>query len=138
MDYPARRRRQLVRQLKHEGVEAFLIGYPPNVTYLTGFTGDSSYLLLQRARSLVVNDPRYAVQLEEECPGLETHIRPPSQLVLDAVAEVVRTLGLRTIGFERSHISVADWEKLRELVPATDWKGVAGKVEALRMVKDSS
>src|SRR5438128_11968146 len=115
MDYPARRRRQLARQLKDEGVEAFLIGYPPNVTYLTGFTGDSSYLIVERERALVVSDPRYAVQLEEECPGLETHIRPPSQLIQEAVAEVVRKLGLHTLGFERTHLSVADWETLREL-----------------------
>ncbi len=138
MDYPARRRRQLIRQLKGEGVEAFLVGHPPNVTYLTGFTGDSSYLILQRERTLIVSDPRYAVQLEEECPGLETHIRPPAQLVQEAVAEVVQKLGLRAVGFESAHLSVADWEKLRELAPATDWKGVKHKVEGLRMIKDPS
>ena len=42
-----------------------------NVTYLTGFTGDSSYLLVCGERELLITDGRYTQQLAEECSGLE-------------------------------------------------------------------
>src|SRR5687767_8423932 len=71
MDYHARRRQQLVRSLKDEHLDALLVSNPVNVTYLTGFSGDSSHLLLSRKRTILVSDGRYAEQITEECPGLE-------------------------------------------------------------------
>ena len=50
-----------------------------NVTYLTGFTGDDSYLLVTPKQQIVISDPRYTTQFEEECPGVEAHIRPPGK-----------------------------------------------------------
>jgi Xaa-Pro aminopeptidase len=138
MDYPARRRRQLARHLKDDGVDALLITALPNVTYLTGFSGDSSYLVLRRNRAILISDPRFAEQIEEECPGLETHIRPPTQPLQQAVGAVVKKLGVKSVGFESVHVSVADWETLRGLTPAVDWKPVKDRVEQLRVVKDAS
>src|SRR5262245_57034626 len=50
MDYPHRRRQRLARSLKEEQLDVLLITNPVNVTYLTGFSGDSSYLLLGKQR----------------------------------------------------------------------------------------
>src|SRR5438046_505754 len=76
MSYAARRRR-LARQLKPLGLDALLVTHPVNVTYLTGFTGDSSFLVVGRQRQLLVSDHRFTEQLAEECPGLAVHFRPP-------------------------------------------------------------
>ena len=46
MDHAAARRERLARLLPDEGVDALLISNPVNVTYLTGFTGDSSVVVL--------------------------------------------------------------------------------------------
>jgi Xaa-Pro aminopeptidase len=43
-----RRRGRLRRKLKSLNIDAMLVTSFVNVTYLTGFTGDSSYLLLDR------------------------------------------------------------------------------------------
>ena len=48
-----------------------------NVTYLTGFTGDDSYLLIREEDAVILSDPRYTIQIEEECPGLKSAIRKP-------------------------------------------------------------
>ena len=40
-----------------------------NVTYLTGFTGDDSYLLVTANGETLISDERYTTQLEEECPA---------------------------------------------------------------------
>ena len=52
---------------------------PTNVSYLTGFSGDSSVLVLGRQRDLIVSDGRFTTQLAQECPDLEAHIREPGQ-----------------------------------------------------------
>jgi Xaa-Pro aminopeptidase len=138
VNYHEQRRDRLARHLADEGLDVLVVSNPVNVTYLTGFTGDSSVLLLTRDRVLLVSDPRYADQIAEECPGLPTHIRTPAQRVFEAVAEVLQRLGGRAVGFESAALTVADLETLCGLAPALDWKGAAGRVERLRMVKDPS
>jgi len=138
MDYPAQRRQRLARFLDDEPLDALLVSHPVNVSYLTGFSGDSSYLVLGRQRTLLVSDGRFTEQIAEECPGLETHIRPSSQNIYKAAAEVLGKLGLRTVGFESGHLTVAELETLRGLTPALDWKGDKERVEKLRLIKDDS
>jgi len=135
MNYGARRQ-QLQRSLHEEGLDALLVTQPVNVTYLTGFSGDSSYLVLTRTKTLLVSDGRFTVQLGEECPGLETFIRPPAQPVTEAAAAVLGKLSLRSVGFESAHLTVADFDKLKEQAPALAWHGKADRVERLRAVKD--
>jgi Xaa-Pro aminopeptidase len=136
MDHAAERRERLVRLLPQEGLDALLISNPVNVTYLTSFTGDSSTVVLTPRRVLLVSDPRYTGQIADECPGLETFIRPPTQRIAEATAEVIDKLGVHAVGFESGGLTVAVYEHFRELAPAVDWKGAAGRVEELRLVKD--
>jgi Xaa-Pro aminopeptidase len=138
VNYHEQRREQLARALAEEGLDALAITNPVNVSYLTGFSGDSSVLVLSRVRTLLVSDPRYTGQIAEECPGLATHIRPAAQKLPEAVAGVLTGLGCRGVGFESAALTVAELETLRGLTPAVDWKGAPARVERLRMVKDPS
>lgn len=138
MDYPAQRRKRLARSLKAEGLDALLVTNPVNVSYLTGFSGESSFLVLTPRRAILVSDGRFTEQIAEECPGLEAVIRPSSKNVYKATAEVLDGLHLRGVGFESGHLSVADLETFRGLLPAVDWKGSRDRVEKLRAVKDPS
>jgi Xaa-Pro aminopeptidase len=122
--------------LSEEGLDAFLISSPVSVTYLTGFSGESSYLVLGRDRTLLVSDGRFTVQIAEECPGLEAHIRPPSKPLAEAAGEVLQKLGLGSVGFESAQMSVLELETLTGLAPTISWKGGADRVERLRAVKD--
>ena len=127
---------RLRRLLRDDPVDALLIVAEQNVRYLTGFTGDSSILLVTVDRTLLISDGRYTTQLAEECPGLEIHIRPVEQLLFDAVGEVVGKLGAGSVGFEPAKLSVARYETICERAPGVDLVGVAGRVERLRSVKD--
>jgi Xaa-Pro aminopeptidase len=132
----AERRARLTHALPGEGAEALLVSNPTNVTYLTGFSGESSYLLLTAGRAVLVSDGRFTEQLAEECPGLEAHIRPPVKTLTEATAEVLRGLGVRSVGIESGHLTVGDHEALRDLLPGVDWKPARDRVEQLRAVKD--
>jgi Xaa-Pro aminopeptidase len=136
MDRTAQRREKLIRTLKADQADGMLVSAPTNVRYLTGFTGDNAVLLVCRNRAVIVSDGRFTIQLRQECPGLEAYIRPVGQTLIEAVSAVVDKLGVRRLAFEAVVLSVADFEALREKLPAVALKGVTGRVEALRAVKD--
>jgi Xaa-Pro aminopeptidase len=138
MDYPALRRGKLTQTLADEALDALLITNPVNVTYLTGFSGDSSHLVLTRDRALLVSDSRYTVQIAEECPGLPTHIRPVGQTIQQAAAEILGKLAVHAVGFESGHLTVADFETLKGTLKTVSWKGNRDWVEKLRAIKDPS
>ena len=132
----AQRRSKLRSLLRKEGTDALLVTNYTNVTYLTGFTGDDSYLLFTTKNDVVISDERYTTQLEEECPGLELEIRGPGKQMLPTVAEVLKKAKLKKLSVEASSMTLglhAGLEKASpdcELVPSTGW------IEELRMIKD--
>ncbi len=138
MDHPAARRQKLVARLHQQGVDAVLVSNPVNVSYLTGFSGESSFLVLGPGRALLVTDGRFTEQLASECPGLELCVRPTSQHLYQATGLALEKLGFRTVAFESAHLTVLDLELLRESCPTVEWKPVRDWVEALRAVKDPS
>ena len=136
MDFPAQRRRSIRDNLGGQGPDALLVSSPVNVTYLTGFSGDSSSLLLTRDRALLVSDSRFTTQISEECPGLDAAIRPPTKPLLGFLAECVGALGVRSVGIESDHLTVTEFEALRHALPALQWHAECNRVESLRAVKD--
>lgn len=46
MNYPVARRKRLAQCLKDEALDVLLVSHPVHVSYLTGFSGDSSFLVL--------------------------------------------------------------------------------------------
>ena len=137
MDFIPSRRDQLAARLAEEDLELLLVSNPINVSYLTGFSGESSYLVLGRDRAVLVSDGRFTEQLAEECPDLEVYIRPPVQSLAEATAAVITNLGLHRIGFESGHLTVSEFEQLRDWTPSCAWKGGRDRVERLRAIKDA-
>jgi Xaa-Pro aminopeptidase len=138
MDYPAHRRRRLTEILPSLGTDGFLITSETNVTFLTGFRGDSSCVLISREQALLVSDARYAEQIADECPGLDAVIRPPSKALLPFLTETIGKFGVRSLAVESDHLTVAEYEGLRGQLPALEWKPVSNCVESMRAVKDES
>jgi Xaa-Pro aminopeptidase len=134
----AARRDRLLAQLRDEDLDAVLITQPVNVSYLTGFSGDASCLIIGPRATLMVSDGRFTDQLADECPGLETVIRQPTVTLGDATAAVLNKLGVKAVGYESGHLTVAEFEALSRATPKLDWKPSADRVERLRMVKDAS
>ncbi|CAN5620778.1 aminopeptidase P family protein [soil metagenome] len=135
-DRGSRRRAALRKSFKADKIDALLVSVETNVRYLTGFTGDSSALVVTRDRELIVSDGRYEEQLRQECPGLEAHIRPMQQPMAKALGAILAKLGSGRVGFESSGVTVAEFESIRGQAGSVDLVGLSGRVEALRAVKD--
>jgi len=132
----AKRRDKIRRKLRQQKADALLVTNFTNVSYLTGFSGDDSYLLITPKRDIMLSDERYTTQLEEECSDLEFEIRGPGKKMLSSVSQVVTRLKVKRLAFEASSMTVALHTALKkclskcELLEATDW------VEEHRMIKD--
>jgi Xaa-Pro aminopeptidase len=131
------RRSKVVAAAKKAGIDALLVAHPVNVTYLTGFTGDSSHLLIGPHRLLMISDSRFETQLAEECPGLETAIRTSKTLQIDFLVQVLSKQKLARLGFEADHTTVATHEELKSKLSTVELVAQSGVVETLRMVKDA-
>ncbi|HEY2412696.1 MAG TPA: Xaa-Pro peptidase family protein [Pirellulaceae bacterium] len=130
------RREALRKLLSRSKVASLLVTDELNVSYLTGFTGDSSYLLISSDRELLITDGRYTQQLSEECPGLELAVRGPGTRLPDFTADIISKLGLSSVGIEADAVTVSFYEKLREALKTTPIANTSNLVESLREIKD--
>jgi Xaa-Pro aminopeptidase len=134
----AQRRERLLRRLKTARLDALLVTSPVNVRYLTGFTGEDSYLLVGRRLAVLVSDSRFGMQISEECPDIDAHIRPRTKTIVDAVASVVGGAKLTRLGFESESTSYGRWEALCAAVKPVSLVAQANLVEGLRIIKEPS
>jgi Xaa-Pro aminopeptidase len=130
------RRDKLRRLVRESEAEAILVTSYDNVTYLTGFTGDSSYLLLTRDGQIVLSDRRYTTQLESECPNIDLEIRGPETTMLNCVAKVLRKVKRGSLGIEASSVTLEFSQQLAEKLPKVNLVSTSGLVEQLREIKD--
>ncbi|HQU41869.1 MAG TPA: Xaa-Pro peptidase family protein, partial [Pirellulales bacterium] len=119
------------------GAEALLVSNPTNVSYLTGFTGDDSFLLVGGQESLMLSDFRYVVQLKEECPDLKADIRPRARLLPDETVQVINSARLRRVAIEGDSLTVATLGLWVNALPKVSFLSTSGLVEELRQTKDS-
>ena len=87
--------RDAIKELKLDGI---LLTHPPDLAYLTNFTGDDSVGIITEKDFLLVTDFRYQEQAEQEAGWLKTTIREGK--MDDALAGVIVDSKLRRLGFE--------------------------------------
>jgi Xaa-Pro aminopeptidase len=122
--------------IKEAQADALLVTNFKNVTYLTGFTGDDSYLLVTLDGETLITDPRYTTQLEQECPGLALEVRAPGVKMLTGVTKVVERAKIERLGIEGASAVVSFQHSLTKALPKLQIVVTENLVERLRIVKD--
>ena len=133
-----RRRERLFRELKERKFPNLMVTCPFNVTYLTGFTGEDSYLFVDQGKITILSDARYEEQLSQECPNDPVFIRSATITMIDAAAKWIAAQKLREVCVESQSISLAQWERLTENVVNVQFGSCSGVIERLRERKDAS
>lgn len=132
----ALRRERLAELLREPGLDALVVSADCNLRYLSGFTGGSSFLIVGRDKSTLITDTRFTEQIADECPDVSAAIRPLGQSTIDFLAETLRPMGYRKVGFEATRLTVAELESLQDKAKTIQWVSSKQFVEKLRMVKD--
>jgi len=131
-----KRRETLLRSIKEKGVAGCLITAEISVRYLTGFTGDSTFLLLSNDQAILISDSRYDTQIRDECPGVEAVIRTAKVDMNQTVKQTVESAGLKSLLIESDLLSKSAFEKLQSVLPAIQWVDSTGLVQNQRAIKD--
>ncbi len=132
----AQRRQKLARAVKKAGADAILVTNFTNVTYLTGFTGDDSYLLVGDGVAVMLSDPRYAQQIGEECPGVDLVQRGPSTTLVSVAESVIKKAHIHRLAVEAASMTLHLHTRLAAAAPQVQLLPTVGLVEELRDIKD--
>lgn len=130
------RRDKLRLAVKKAGVDALLVTNFKNVTYLTGFSGDDSFLVVRSDGDVLLTDSRYTTQLEGECPGLDVLSRSPKVKMIDCIAKTVSRVKAGRLAIEGDSITVSMRDSIAAGLPKTELVATSGLVERLREIKD--
>ena len=120
--------------MKSKGIDGALLIGDYNRNYISGFTGDESFVILGLEKGVFVTDSRYIEQAKGEVEYLEA--REYKGKIEDFLSNIIEELGIKKLGFEENIITYKTFinykEKFQcEMIP------LDGMVEALREVKDS-
>ena len=131
---------RLVAQLPERELDAMLISAPENRRYLSGFTGSAGYLLLSVDNAVLVTDSRYTEQATGQAPDYQVvQVRGG----WDWLLELLKENGIKRLGFESQHMTVATYNDLMDAVKGKEDLGqvslvaASGITETLRITKDS-
>lgn len=126
------RRDRLSALLDRHNLAAALYLSGENVCYLSGFTGSNGQLFLDRDRTWLLTDGRYAAQAAEQADVDEI-------LIYERLDEALRKLlhePVRT-GFEAAAVTVAQWRDLTQKLPKlADAVPLPTDAVELRIAKD--
>jgi len=131
--------REAMSELK---LDALLLTHPPDIAYLTNFTGDDSVGVITQKEFFLITDFRYKEQADLEAGWLKVIIREPK--MIEALAKVITDARAGRVGFEVNFTTFGQIDTLdRALRDAA--KSGAGAVEmvplqdvmlSIRKVKD--
>jgi Xaa-Pro aminopeptidase len=124
--------------LEIAGADTLLETHPPNIFYLSGFTGDAGILLVQPAATSLFTDGRFAIQAREEAPGVRTHIHRGGPLV-GAIGAYLRRKKRIRVAISPARLNLANWTTLKKAAgKGVRWVASDGIVDRLRAVKDTA
>jgi Xaa-Pro aminopeptidase len=115
-------------------IDALLVSAPPNIRYLSGFTGDNGLLLVTADSQTLFTDPRFTIQAAEECT---CEVKIVTKTPLDQGAlQTIRKRRLKRLGFEASRMLYEVHQRIEKLLPrGVSLKPFGPVVDKLRMVK---
>ena len=116
-------------------IDALLVGSEPNVTYLSGFKGGDSWLLVSPKVLYFITDSRYAEQVRKEAKGFKVVLRD-GKCVSEVVADLVRKMRGTRLGFEGNHASYAFYMRLERFLGRGKLQATRDLVEDLRQTKE--
>jgi Xaa-Pro aminopeptidase len=111
-----------------------------NISYLTGFRGSAGLLIQSVDRDLLLVDGRYlavASEARERGAVAPVSIEHVDKSYDASLAEVMARIGASHISFESDHVTVAALQRWQAATPV-EWRGMAGLVEELRLIKDAA
>jgi Xaa-Pro aminopeptidase len=131
------RRDKIISLLSKGHLDVLLVTDSANIRYLTGFTGGDGYLLLKKSGSTLISDPRYTIQIGEECNNIDVRICRLGELT-KTIRSLIEERKQIKFGVEADSITLLEYNKIVEAFPKFEFVPTKGFVSELRQIKDRS
>lgn len=124
--------------MSDQNLDGMLLISEPNISYLTGFTGDSSRLLVSQNGCIFLTDGRYTEQASKEIHSEIEVFKwiDDKRYGVETYQKFIDSFEIKTLGFESDVMSHAIHQKFVDGVKNVDLIATEGLVENLRMIKD--
>ncbi|MCX7951162.1 MAG: aminopeptidase P family protein [Clostridiales bacterium] len=117
------------------GIDGAFVFKDENRNYLSGFTGDDSFLFITNEKSYFITDSRYTEQAQNEVVGFEVvEYKPP---IHDFVASLVEKHNVKRLGVEEDRLSFSDYIVYKEKLNGVELVQLEQTIEKIRMIKDA-
>jgi len=129
------RQKALRQRMATRKLPLLMVTKPANIFYLTGFRGSAGITIWSDSEALLLVDPRYTLQAQEQALGVEVvEVRDG---LLRAAGRWFKKRREKRAGFEESFLTWVEFQALRRGSPAAmKWLPAGSLLENLRMVKD--
>jgi len=127
--------KEVRKELREKRLDARILTVGYDVSYLSGFWGEDSWLILTDRAVILVTDSRYTLAAKRECPACKIYER--KGLMIDAAAEVLKKLSTVKVAAVEDRIELAMFKGLRKKL-SVRLKTVKGLVDSVRQIKDKT
>ena len=117
-------------------LQSMLVTELAHVRYLTGFSGSNGLCLITPTKQFFITDRRYKSQAPQEVNSFKIIIAKQSLFPLLAERKLVPVRS--RVGFENQHISVADMNSLKKLLPTRHFVPATSILENVSAIKDDN
>src|SRR5699024_5703160 len=95
------------KQLRRKKAQALLVTNANDVRYLSGFTGEDSWLLIKQrsAKITLLSDSRFQEQIRQENPYLTAIIR--KQGMIDELKKLIEKEKIAKLALQPEHVTIA-------------------------------
>ena len=145
-------RRARAQELLHSlGLDALIVGHPPNIRYLTGLNASAGLLVLGVRECVLIVDFRYAATARSLADGTACLAVEIGEGPLDAtVPRVLGRLATGRVGVEAEHLTLGRFDRLSSMLNVSGRQTLAADertpalvrterfVERMRAVKDAT
>lgn len=128
---------RLRTSLGQRGLDALIVSHPPNIRYLTGFTGTSALVVVGSREPVLYSDFRYTEQAAQEVGNLARVEIVERDLWAKAIRTLTEAPRVAVVGYEAERLSVTAGNRLVDEAGGVDVRPTTDLVEALRRQKDA-
>ena len=126
----------MIKNLFNKKIDAYLIESPKNRFYFTGFSASWGYVLLHESEKILYVDPRYAQAAKESVKTFKVKCVSSKECLPQITADL-KELGVKTLGYEDTFISVASFKNLKASFKEFSLKPASEFIAQERIIKNS-
>ena len=121
-------------RLKEKDMDGALVLSDTNRNYITGFTGNESYILVTQKEALFITDSRFTEQAKDQTVGFD--VLDYKGNLVEFLSQNIISASIKKLGFEENFVTYGFYEELRSKLDNIEFVKLNNMIEQIRQIKD--